>query len=197
MAGGILALDIARQLGWAAATVDACRAWPRTQLEVRGHDWSGVRSGSVALAQPAATHGRLYAAFADWLGDAITVHAPNIVVFEAPLPRQSKGAEAARRSLGLAAIADLVCYRREVQCFEEANNTVKKSFAGSGRAEKGDILRACQARGWDPKDDNEADALALLDHSILLLRERRSWQPEHISAPLNRIMTGLAGKAGA
>jgi len=195
--GGVLALDIARQLGWAVATADACRRWPRTQLEARGHDWTGVRSGSVTLAQPAASHGRLYAAFADWLADAITVHAPNVVVIEAPLPRINGGAEAARRSLGLSAVADLVCYRREVECFEAANNSVKKTFAGAGRAEKGDMLRACQARGWDPKDDNEADALALLDHSILLLRERRNWRPEHISQPLGRVVEGLARKVGA
>ena len=45
--------------------------------------------------------------------------------------------------------------------------TVAKHFTGSGKMKRDEkkaaILAACQARGWDPKDDNQADAAALWD----------------------------------
>jgi len=45
--------------------------------------------------------------------------------------------------------------------------TVAKHFTGSGKMKRDEkkaaILAECRARGWDPKDDNQADAAALWD----------------------------------
>lgn len=41
--------------------------------------------------------------------------------------------------------------------------TIKKHATGKGNANKDAMIAAARARGFDPKDDNEADALALLD----------------------------------
>ena len=44
--------------------------------------------------------------------------------------------------------------------------TIKKHATGKGNAGKGDMIAAAILRGHDPEDDNEADALALLDWAI-------------------------------
>jgi Holliday junction resolvasome RuvABC endonuclease subunit len=40
--------------------------------------------------------------------------------------------------------------------------TIKKHATGKGNAGKQAVIAAMQAKGYHPKDDNEADALALL-----------------------------------
>ncbi len=40
--------------------------------------------------------------------------------------------------------------------------TLKKHATGKGNANKAEVLAAVQARGFEPGDDNEADAIAIL-----------------------------------
>jgi Holliday junction resolvasome RuvABC endonuclease subunit len=40
--------------------------------------------------------------------------------------------------------------------------TIKKHVTGKGNAGKAEVIVAMRVRGFSPKDDNEADALALL-----------------------------------
>jgi Holliday junction resolvasome RuvABC endonuclease subunit len=40
--------------------------------------------------------------------------------------------------------------------------TIKRHIAGKGNADKAAVIAAVKALGFDPQDDNEADALALL-----------------------------------
>jgi Holliday junction resolvasome RuvABC endonuclease subunit len=44
--------------------------------------------------------------------------------------------------------------------------TIKRHIAGKGNADKAAVIAAVQALGFDPQDDNEADALALLNWAI-------------------------------
>ena len=44
--------------------------------------------------------------------------------------------------------------------------TIKRHVTGKGNASKDEVVKAVRARGHAPKDDNEADALALLDWAI-------------------------------
>ncbi len=41
--------------------------------------------------------------------------------------------------------------------------TIKKHITGKGNANKQDVINAVKAKGFNPIDDNEADAIALLD----------------------------------
>ena len=41
--------------------------------------------------------------------------------------------------------------------------TIKKNATGKGNAGKDAVMAAMRGRGFTPADDNEADALALLD----------------------------------
>jgi Holliday junction resolvasome RuvABC endonuclease subunit len=40
--------------------------------------------------------------------------------------------------------------------------TIKKFIAGKGNADKQAVIQAVRARGYEPADDNEADAIAIL-----------------------------------
>lgn len=60
-----------------------------------------------------------------------------------------------------------------LQVFCEYNNipyqgvpvgTIKKHITGKGNANKQMVIDAIKLKGFDPKDDNEADALAILDY---------------------------------
>ena len=40
---------------------------------------------------------------------------------------------------------------------------IKRHATGNGNANKGQMIEAARTIGWNPEDDNEADALWLLD----------------------------------
>ena len=44
--------------------------------------------------------------------------------------------------------------------------TIKRHVTGKGNADKDAVIAAVRALGFDPADDNEADALALLDWAL-------------------------------
>ena len=44
--------------------------------------------------------------------------------------------------------------------------TIKKFITGKGNAGKKQVIKAIKARGFDPQDDNQADALAILHWAI-------------------------------
>lgn len=141
----ILALDLATTTGWACGAPEA-----------------DPRFGTLRLPSTGDEIGRFLAIFEDWLLDFLTVETPALVVFEAPiLTRGNTSPVVARKLMGLANATETVCYRRETRC-EQANlMTVKKAFAGHGRAEKHEMVAAARARGWEVRNDNEADATAV------------------------------------
>ena len=46
---------------------------------------------------------------------------------------------------------------------------LKKWATGKGNAGKPRMIEAARARGWEPVDDNEADAQLLLEYSLEIL----------------------------
>jgi crossover junction endodeoxyribonuclease RuvC len=44
--------------------------------------------------------------------------------------------------------------------------TIKRHVTGKGNADKDAVIAAVRDLGFDPADDNEADALALLDWAL-------------------------------
>lgn len=158
---GILALDLATVTGFAYG--DLPDSLP-TPLEVAG----GVRI-------PTVTHGTFrsgdsktedkifFKTFFNWLDDHITFFNPRLIIFEAPIHTGGRTSfQTARRLMGLATLVDTLCGLRDVPIAKEADiATIKKHFTGSGRAKKPDMIRQCHALGWQPNDDNAADAIAL------------------------------------
>lgn len=154
--GGILSLDLGGIVGFASALVGE-------QPVYGSHRLPGERGDAAYFDH-----------FANWLGDQITVFAPRLLVYEAPIITGTKTSfQTAFRLIGLAAITLMVAHRREVRKVVAANNsTIKKFATGDGRAEKIRVIEAMRARGWNPLDSNAADALAML------LWAEAKWAPE-------------------
>ena len=79
--------------------------------------------------------------------------------------------EEVRRHLGASAAHAFGGYLAHLTAWAEANRipyqgvpvgTIKRHIAGKGNVDKAAVIAAVKALGFDPQDDNEADALALL-----------------------------------
>jgi hypothetical protein len=151
----VLALDIATRTGWAV-----------------GEPGATPVSGSIRFANPGAEHEVIFAEALKWVSATIKDHRPDVVVWEAPLvPGFKKGktnANTTRLLYGLpaviGAVARLLCVPdiREVEA-----RTVRKFFIGRNppRALAKKLTKQrCRDVGWQPSDDNEADALAIWAH---------------------------------
>jgi Holliday junction resolvasome RuvABC endonuclease subunit len=107
--------------------------------------------------------GAFFNRFRQLLLDHITVHAPRLIVYEAPLITASAtSVSTVMRLFGLAAHTLEIAYAREVRCEAANNSTVKKYVTDNGRAKKPEVMDAIRARGWNPENDNVGDALAVL-----------------------------------
>ena len=141
----VLALDLSTKVGWAC-----------------GRAGGEPDHGVLLLPKGVAGLGAVACAFLDGLMDLHEVQHFERVVMEAPLPPQAQThAHTARLQLYLAGAVETWCYRRSIECREAAAPTVRKAVLGSGRAKKPEVIAWCQAQGWNPTDDNAADALAL------------------------------------
>ena len=154
-APSLLSLDLATSVGWA-----------------RLRD-GRVDYGTYRLPATGPDVGRFLAAYEDWLRVAM-LDGVDVCVFEAPFVSGKTSQDTARKLLCLAGLTELICHRAGIRCFETNIKTVTKHFVGRcppQRAEKkAATLRACRQRGWQPKNDDEADALAVLDYAVHWLR---------------------------
>lgn len=172
----LMTLDLATNVGWAVADPSAVDEWPAgLDLEGACGPVDGVRYGSHRIGAFSLPHGQFYALFAEWLGTMLDLERPTHLVFEAPVPRGGKaGIEAGRRGLGLAAITDMIATQRGIRTYEMTVSTARKVFTGNGASDKGAkqrVMDACQRRGWNPKDSDASDALAVLDASVHKFRQ--------------------------
>lgn len=120
--------------------------------------------------------GAMLCAYSAWLGDLLRARGVQTVVFEAPYVRHPNTAEALYNLTGT---TEQVCKMRSIACYSEHVGTVRKHFIGNGglrrdRA-KARVIEECRARGWEPPDDNAADALALLDHQAHVWKLKPDW----------------------
>ncbi len=143
--GGILALDLGTCTGFACA--------PPGGEPVYGHVWLPSDRGD----------GAYFNRFRGWLLDRVTVLAPRLIVYEAPLiTATATSVSTVMRLFGLAAHTIEIAYAREVRCEPANNSTVKKFVTDNGRAKKPEVMAAIRARGWHPENDNVGDALAVM-----------------------------------
>lgn len=154
----ILALDISVEgCGWAAGAPDGDPRFGTVRLPNRGQDM-----------------GATGCAFEKWLDAMMVVEKPVVVAFEAPLligPRTHF--QTARKLMGLAFLCETIATRHDARCYEENNATLKKWFAGHGRAEKPDMIAVAKRYGWDVQDHNAADACALWAFTV------KNFAPKH------------------
>ena len=78
----------------------------------------------------------------------------------------NRGGAATETAAGLATRVQEFCALNEIQYSAVHSATLKKFWTGSGRAGKDDIIAVCRQKGFDPRDDNEADAIAGLHWAL-------------------------------
>lgn len=156
---GILACDLSLKVGWAF-----------------GLETDKAPRCGVWLLPSSADLGRRYAALGNELADALALHQPRLVVFEAALAHKRQ--TSARLLMGLAAHAESTCWRWDVECREADVQTIRKAVLGRGTFPKGEakpaVMAWCTSQGWAFPDDNAADALCLWQFARLQAAERRA-----------------------
>lgn len=158
MSAGILALDTARNVGWAFAKSPADEP-----------QW-----GSVRIVRPSTDAGEWFYQFERWLIWKIDRSNPRYVVYMNPIRTKFDSSDRLQKLYGLAAVVRLVCARlahdedREITAKYAEDAAVCRSFTGKGRwggrdNKKAAVIRVAKQYGWDTgTDDDAADALALL-----------------------------------
>lgn len=149
MTAVILALDLGTTTGWALRPTGGPIA----------HGWMSLKGGRYEGG------GMRYLRFSRWLHEIYgTAGDINAVYFEEV--RRHASTDAAHVYGGLMATLTAWCESRNIPYSGVPVGTIKKHATGKGNAGKDDILAAMQALGHPVTDDNEADALALLNWAL-------------------------------
>jgi Holliday junction resolvasome RuvABC endonuclease subunit len=102
-----------------------------------------------------------YLRFKHWLTELKSVTGDlHAVYFEEV--RRHAGVDAAHAYGGFMAHLTAWCEHHQIPYQGVPVGTIKRHATGKGNASKDEMIAAVRARGFDPIDDNEADALALL-----------------------------------
>lgn len=144
----ILSLDLATRTGWATNIPE-------------GHITSGVDTFDVKRGESPGTR---YLRFVQWLREKIEIIDPIIVYYE---KAHHRGGAATEVAAGFATHLQSTLAELRVNHAAVHTGTLKKHATGKGNANKEDMIVACQkAFHITPIDDNEADAIWLLDYGL-------------------------------
>lgn len=108
--------------------------------------------------------GMVYVKFRQKLNEIHTAYGIEAVAYEEV--RRHAGTDAAHRYGGLMATLTSWCEENKVPYSSVPVGTIKKSFTGKGNANKERMIAEAVRRGFNPVDDNEADAIALFDYCL-------------------------------
>lgn len=144
----ILAIDLGTKTGWAI-------------LQKKGKV-STTTSGTINFVNDRYQGGGMrYLRFQRWLNDLKhQVGRINEIYFEEV--RRHLGVDAAHAYGGFMATLTSWCEEKKVPYQGVPVQTIKKFITGKGNANKQEVINAVKALGYNPADDNEADATALL-----------------------------------
>ena len=103
----------------------------------------------------------LYLRFGKWLDQTLEITAGvDAVYFEEV--RRHIGTDAAHVFGGLLATLTSWCEQHSLPYQGVPVGTIKRFATGKGNADKAAMIAAIRERGFEPADDNEADAIAIL-----------------------------------
>jgi Holliday junction resolvasome RuvABC endonuclease subunit len=141
----ILALDLGSTTGWAVRN-DRCRILHGTAaFRPSRYEGGGMR----------------YLRFGKWLDQTLEiVGGIDAVYFEEV--RRHIGTDASHVYGGLLATLTSWCEAHGIPYQGVAVGTIKRFATGKGNADKQAMIAAVRERGFEPADDNEADAIAIL-----------------------------------
>ncbi|WP_034989189.1 crossover junction endodeoxyribonuclease RuvC [Bartonella senegalensis] len=145
MTNTILCLDLGTKMGWAMCGGDGSIFSGTVDFKSRRFEGGGMR----------------YLRFKRWLTDIKqTADGIDAVYFEEV--RRHNGTDAAHIYGDLLSILTAWCEHHQIPYEGIPVGTIKKETTGKGNASKEEMIKAVCAKGHAPKDDNEADALAIL-----------------------------------
>lgn len=141
----VLALDLGTTTGYAIHSSDKCIVSGTASFRPSRYDGGGMR----------------YLRFRSWLDQmAIETARVEAVYFEEV--RRHVGTDAAHLYGGFLATLTAWCETKAIAYQGVSVGTIKRHIAGKGNADKDAVIAAVRARGFNPADDNEADAIAIL-----------------------------------
>lgn len=145
----ILALDLGTTTGWAIKL-----------------QHGPISSGTLSLKPSRFQGGGMrFLRFHHWL-DELARYETRISAIYFEEVRRHRGVDAAHVYGGLMATLTAWAEREGIPYSGVPVGTIKAHATGKGNANKESVIEAMQARGHQPADDNEADALALLHWAI-------------------------------
>lgn len=145
----ILALDLGTNTGWAIRLKDGQIISDTETFRPQRFEGGGMR----------------YLRFRKWLTE-IKQSSEDIAAIYFEEVRRHAGVDAAHAYGGFMATLTAWCEHHGIPYQGVPVGTIKKHATGKGNAGKGDMVATVKARGHAPRDDNEADALALLYFAI-------------------------------
>jgi len=145
----LLAIDLGTTTGWSLRSTDGLITSGTVSLKPSRYDGGGMR----------------YLRFQNWLAEMDRLSGPIATICYEEVRRHA-GTDAAHVYGGLMATLTAWAELRGVPYQGVPVGTIKKSATGKGNASKAMMIDAARARGFDPKDDNEADAIAILFWAI-------------------------------
>jgi hypothetical protein len=141
----ILALDLGTSTGWALCCADGAIVSGTMSFRPSRYEGGGMR----------------YLRFRSWLNEIAGRAGPiGAIYFEEV--RRHAGTDAAHIYGGFLAHLTSWCEAEKIAYQGTPVGTIKRFIAGKGNADKNAVIAAVCARGFNPADDNEADAIAIL-----------------------------------
>ncbi len=145
----ILALDLGHCTGWALRS--ACGVIASGVAEFRPDRWQGG--------------GMKFLRFRRWLTE-LKIAAGGLDAMFYEQVRNHAGVDASHAYGGWLAMLTAWCEHHGIAYEGIPVGTIKRHIAGKGNADKQAVIEAVRRLGFQPADDNEADALALLNWAI-------------------------------
>jgi hypothetical protein len=121
-----------------------------------------IESGTVSFRPSRYDGGGMrYLRFRGWL-DCMVTDAAGLAAIYFEEVRRHLGTDAAHVYGGLLATLTSWCELQGIAYEGVPVSTIKRFITGKGNADKSAVIAAVRARGFQPADDNEADAIAIL-----------------------------------
>jgi hypothetical protein len=146
----ILTLDLGTQMGWAIKSQSQILSGTQSFKDTR-FSGGGIR----------------YYNFQKWLINIYSTGSISEVWYEEIVRHGINNQTAVAHTYGgFLATLQIFCEDNKIPYQGVSVGTIKKHITGKGNANKQMVIDAIKLKGFDPKDDNEADALAILDYVI-------------------------------
>ena len=142
----VIAIDPATQLGWAYKKKGRKTKYGTESFHNKQWDGAGMR----------------FLKFRKWFESI--VESEDVVAYEAVEMHSST--YAAHQYAGWVSTMQDICEEINAPYTGYPVGTIKKFWTGKGSAKKNDMILEAQKRGYNPPDDNAADALAILHLAI-------------------------------